>query len=130
MIELNITPRFKYSTIHCSRFRSILIIYRRTTSGSGRKNYYHVQGWHPVSILFRNLNTTVHGSLDLTLKLKIAHSYVTKNIDIFIIYRATKARSVHKNDQHVLGWNPTTIFFQKLNTMLYERVAAYTTLQI
>ena len=40
----------------------------------------------------------------------IEHYYVTQNRDIFIIYRATKDKSVHENGQHVQGWNPVTIF--------------------
>ena len=31
----------------------------------------------------------------------------------FSIYRTTIAKLVHKNDQHVQGWNTTTIFFNR-----------------
>ena len=34
-----------------------------------------------------------------------------QNRDIFSVYIPTRARSVHKNDQHVQGWQPTTNFF-------------------
>ena len=35
-----------------------------------------------------------------------------QKIDIFSIYRPTRAISVHENDQHVQSWNPTTIFWK------------------
>ena len=59
-----------------------------------------------------------------------AHLPVTQNRDIFIIYISTKAISVHKNDQDAQGWNPITIFFRKLNTMVHDRLETCTTLQI
>ena len=40
------------------------------------------------------------------------HFSVTQNEEIFIVYRSTKARSVHENDQHVQDWNPTTFFLE------------------
>ena len=60
----------------------------------------------------------------------MAQSYFTKNLDIFSIYRATKSRSVHKNDQYVQGFNPNNYFFRKLNTMVHARLATNTTLEI
>ena len=35
-------------------------------------------------------------------------------LEKFRIYRATKAKSVHKNDQHVQGWNPDNLLFSKI----------------
>ena len=53
-----------------------------------------------------------------------------QNLDIFSIYRATKARLVHENDKYVQGLNPDNYFFWKLNTMVHAIFATYTTLQI
>ena len=37
-----------------------------------------------------------------------------QNREIFSIYSATRSTSVHQNDQHVQGWNPTTVSSQKI----------------
>ena len=39
-----------------------------------------------------------------------------QNRDIFIINIPTRYRSVHENDQHVQGWNTTSIFFNRKNS--------------
>ena len=44
----------------------------------------------------------------------MAQSSFTDNLEIFDIYRATKALSVHENDQHVQGWNPDDYYFSKI----------------
>ena len=67
------------------------------------------------------LSKIEHKSVRLTLTFrqvsKLHTPLITKKY-IFSIDRENKARSVHENDQHVQGWDPT-----KLNTMVYDRLA-------
>ena len=96
VVALHLTPKLKYRPLHS--FRNILSIYiytkyiwissrkRSSCLGLEQRFYffleiYYNSPWSP--------------------KFKMAQSFFTKTLDIFRIYRATKARSVHGFDQHV-----------------------------
>ena len=59
----------------------------------------------------------------IELQIQTHFKYITmfccQNRDIFSIDRPTSARSVHKNDQYVQGWNPTTIFLEYCKNSIF-----------
>ena len=65
-----------------------------------------------TQFVFRKLITVVHDRLELISQFKYSTLLCHQNRDLFSIYRPTTAISVHKNDQHVQGWNPTTNFLK------------------
>ena len=89
------------------------------------QNDYPIQGWNPTSIFCRKLNA-VYGRLEPCTTVRNRTLLCCQNRELFSIYRATRYRLVHENDQHVQGWNPTIIYFQKLNTVWGVRVKAST----
>ena len=51
--------------------------------------------------------------LNLTPHFKYSTILCSQNRDNFIINIPTRNGIVHKNDRHVQGWNPTTIYVSK-----------------
>ena len=49
MIELQLTPHFKYSMIICCQIRKVFSIYIPTRARLVHKNDQHVQGWDPTT---------------------------------------------------------------------------------
>ena len=52
--------------------------------------------------------------LNLTPHFKYSTIPCYQNSDILTLYIPTINISVHENDQHVQGWNPTIIFFNNI----------------
>ena len=127
---LNISPKVKHSTLFINGGRYIFSVYIVAKAVSVHKNDQHVQGWNPTTIFLENWTQWCMTDSPLTPHFKYITTRYFQNIDIFSIDIPNTAISVHENDQHVQGWNPTTIYPQKLNTMVHERLATYTKLQI
>ena len=66
----------------------------------------------PQPFLFKNRTQWCITGSNLTPHFKYSTILSCQKRDIVIIYRPTRAISVHENDQHFQGWNSTTIFFK------------------
>ena len=53
----------------------------------------------------------LHGRLEPYTKVKYSKILFCQVKEAFSIYKPTRARSVHENNQHVQGWNPNTRTF-------------------
>ena len=67
--------------------------------------------------------------LNLTPKFKYSPATQLSYTKQFSIYIQNTARSVHENNYPVQSWNPTSIFFRKLNTTVHDSLKPYTTVQ-
>ena len=112
MINLNLTPKFKYSTLLCCQAREVFSKYILTRARSVRKNDYPVQGWNPTSILFRKLNTMVHDRIQPYTTFQTSTLLCFHNRDIFIIYRSTRSVTVKKKI-NMFRVGTSQPFFQK-----------------
>ena len=112
MTELNLTPKFKYSTLLCCQIRHILSIYIPTRARSVRENDYPAQGWNPTSVFFRTLNKMVHYRLEPYTKVQNRMLLCCQNRDIFNVYRANRARSVLKMINMFRFGTPQPFFFK------------------
>ena len=128
MTDSNFTPNFKYSIPLFFQIRYILSTYTPTREIDDSTKMNILVRIEAPNQLFRKLNTVAHEIFNTYTTVHNSTLLCCQNIEIFIIYSATRSRSVHENDQHVQGWNPTTIYFQKLNTMMHDRLEPYTTL--
>ena len=81
MTYMNLTPKFKYSTLLCCQFEDIFIIYRPTRDISVNENHQHVQGWNPTT---RRIKT----------KIKIW--------DLIVLFKNKKEQLNKDNDKHAL----------------------------
>ena len=109
---LNISPKVKHSTLFINGGRYIFSIYIVAKAVSVHKNDQHVQGWNPTTIFLENWTQWCMTDSPLTPHFKYSTMRCFQNRNMFSIYRPTRAKSVHKNDQHVQGKKPTTIFFE------------------
>ena len=66
----------------------------------------------PQPFIFKNWTQWCMTGLNLIPHFKYSTIICCQNSDIIILDRKTRNRSVHKNVQHVQGWNPTIIFFE------------------
>ena len=109
--NLDISKKFKYITLLCyPKNIDIISIYGATKARSVHKNDQHVQCWNPTTSFFENWTQWCMIDSRLTPHFKYSTMRCFQNRDIFSIYRPTRSRSLHENDQHVQGW--------KLNTNL------------
>ena len=86
----------------------------------------------PLPFLFRNWTQWCMTVLNLTPHFKYITTLCCHNSYIIILDRPTRNRSVHKNDQHVQGWNPTIIiifncfcFFFKIEKIDLKSILMY-----
>ena len=56
MTDLNLSPKFKCSTLLCCRVREIFCIYRPTRARYFDENHQRVQGWIPPPGKKKRLN--------------------------------------------------------------------------
>ena len=128
MIDSNSTPQFIIAHYSFVRKKTSLVYIAQLYIYQLKKiiNMFRVGTTQPF--LFKNWTQWCMTGLNLTPHFKYSTILCCQNRDIFIIYIPTRNRPVHKNDQHVQGWNPTTIPFQKLNTMVHDRLIIYTTI--
>ena len=49
MADLNLSPKFKYSTLLCCKVRDIFSIYIPNRARSVHENHQRLQGWNPTN---------------------------------------------------------------------------------
>ena len=100
--------------------------YIPTRAKSVHEKMYHVQGWNLKLFFFENWTHRCMTDWNLTPQFKYSTLRCSRNREIFVIYWPTGAISVHKNDQYVQGWNPTTNFWKiakirKINLIFFSK---------
>ena len=71
----------------------------------------------PQPFIFKNWTQRCMTGLNFTPHLQYSTILCCQNRDIFIMDRPTRHELLHKNYQHVQGWNPTTIFLKIAKTI-------------
>ena len=113
MIDLNLILNLKYSMFFCCQIRDIFSIYTLTRNlYEFTKTINIIRVGTPQPFLFKILTQWCMTGLNFTPYFKYSKILCYQNRDIFITDIPTTNRTVHNNDKHVQGWNPTTIRFE------------------
>ena len=112
MTDSNLKPHFKISNSYVVQIETYLVYIKQLNIYQLTKmiNMFRVVNLQPF--IFKNWTQWCMTGLKLTPHFKYSTILCCQYRDIFGIDIPTRAISVHKNDQHVQSWNPTTIFFE------------------
>ena len=118
MIDSNNTPKFRIAYYSVVKTDKSEIDIAQTDLNQFIKMINMLRVGTPQPLLLKNCTQWCITGLKFTRHFNCSTILCCQNRDIFIINIPTRDISVHKNDQHVQGWNTTTIFLIEKNSKI------------